>query len=419
MTTSTERQSAPISGTHLAEGRAALADPRPPGLSSIELFCGTGGLALGVARAGFAHQLLVDIDRHPVATLTANTSRIPEMRDWRVVLGDVAAIDYQPHADHIDLLAAGAPCQPFSLGGKHRAHEDPRDMFPEVLRAVRALRPRAVLAENVRGLIRPGFRPYFEYILHRLALPDLVAHANEPWPQHDRRIVQSIERGRTDGLAYDVHWQLLNVADLGVPQRRERVFIVAFRADLAVEWTPIAPTHSRDALLHAQYVDCSYWREHEMPPIPPPGHLHATLRRIEQVGSPRTRRWRTVRDALRGLPDPVDHREHAIFSNHAGNPGARSYPGHTGSPLDEPAKTIKAGVHGVPGGENMLLRPDSTVRYFTTREAARLQTFPDEYLFSGPWTETMRQLGNAVPVRAGEVVARRVAEALTRHTHPS
>ena len=68
-------------------------------------------------------------------------------------------------------------------------------------------------------------------------------------------------------------------------------------------------------------------------------------------------RWRTVRDALRGLPDPIDHREHPRFHNHAGNPSARSYPGHTGSPLDEPGKTTKAGVHGVAGGENMLLRP--------------------------------------------------------------
>lgn len=97
------------------------------------------------------------------------------------------------------------------------------------------------------------------------------------------------------------------------------------------------------------------------------------------------------------------------------NPGARSYTGHTGSPFDEPAKTLKAGDHGVPGGENMLARVDGSVRYFTVREAARLQTFPDDYLFRGAWTEAMRQLGNAVPVRLAETVARSVARTLEDH----
>jgi DNA (cytosine-5)-methyltransferase 1 len=80
--------------------------------------------------------------------------------------------------------------------------------------------------------------------------------------------------------------------------------------------------------------------------------------------------------------------------------------------LDEPAKTLKAGDHGVPGGENMLLRTNGSVRYFSVREAARLQTFPDRYEFFGSWSEMMRQLGNAVPVQLAEAVARSVADAL-------
>lgn len=119
-----------------------------------------------------------------------------------------------------------------------------------------------------------------------------------------------------------------------------------------------------------------------------------------------------MRDAIADLPDPEQHPNSSI-SNHRLNPGARSYKGHTGSPYDESAKTLKAGDHEVPGGENMLLRPDRSVRYFSVREAARLQTFPDDYEFRGSWTESMRQLGNSVPVRLAEAVARSVAAALS------
>ena len=91
---------------------------------------------------------------------------------------------------------------------------------------------------------------------------------------------------------------------------------------------------------------------------------------------------------------------------------ARAYAGHTGSPLDEPAKTLKAGDHRVPGGENMLAYADGSVRYFTVRESARIQSFPDTYAFAGSWTEAMRQLGNAVPVRLASAVARSIAARL-------
>ena len=113
------------------------------------------------------------------------------------------------------------------------------------------------------------------------------------------------------------------------------------------------------------------------------------------------------------LPDPETNLVAAKkLPNHRFQPGARSYVGHTGSPLDEPAKTLKAGVHGVPGGENMLSRLDGDVRYFTVRESARLQTFPDDFLFHGSWSEAMRQLGNAVPVRLARIIGENVAHRL-------
>src|SRR4029079_17841010 len=122
--------------------------------------------------------------------------------------------------------------------------------------------------------------------------------------------------------------------------------------------------------------------------------------------------WRTVRDAIGDLPDPETTSLRKLPQGHQYQPGARAYVGHTGSALDEPAKALKAGDHGVPGGENMLRRPDGSVRYFTVRESARLQTLPDDFLFHGSWTETMRQLGNAVLVELALTVANSVRQQL-------
>ena len=118
-----------------------------------------------------------------------------------------------------------------------------------------------------------------------------------------------------------------------------------------------------------------------------------------------------IRSCCLGLPEPT-MKASELFFDHVLQPGARVYPGHTGSFIDSPAKALKAGVHGVPGGENMLRRVDGSVRYFSVREAARLQTFPDDYRFSGPWSEAMRQLGNAVPVRLAQIVAGSIGRVL-------
>jgi DNA (cytosine-5)-methyltransferase 1 len=126
------------------------------------------------------------------------------------------------------------------------------------------------------------------------------------------------------------------------------------------------------------------------------------------------RPWRTVRDAIADLPKLASGESCSITPNHYLNPGARSYAGHTGSSMDEPAKALKAGDHGVPGGENTLQLPDGSVRYFSVRECARIQTFPDEWVFASSWTESMRQLGNAVPVALGQVVAKRLYDTISR-----
>lgn len=125
-----------------------------------------------------------------------------------------------------------------------------------------------------------------------------------------------------------------------------------------------------------------------------------------------------MRDAIKGdkpLPEPLGDRvEHPDWLHHYGWPGARIYPGHTPNDLDRPAKTVKAGVHGVPGGETVLRRDDGSIRYMTVREVARVMTFPDAWRLEGPRGEQMRQLGNAVPVKLGRVMANAVRRALIK-----
>ncbi len=382
-------------------------------LASIELFTGAGGLAMGTALAGFAHRAVIEWNKDACDTLRENAARVAHMRGWEIREGDVRQVDFRPFAGAIDLLAAGAPCQPFSLGGKHKAYDDDRNMFPEVFRAARETHPRAVIVENVKGLLRQSFRPYFDYIAAALADPDLAPGPRESWQGHAERLRSAADKPAQGRIRYRVHHQLLNAADFGLPQRRERVFVVAIREDAGDEWAGLSPTHSEDALLFDKWVSGDYWREHSMTPPAVPDRLKARVDRLWAQGRPMfTARWRTVRDALRELPEPINYTEHPSILNHVRNPGAKSYPGHTGSPLDEPAKTLKAGDHGVPGGENMLRYPSGEVRYFSVREAARLQGFPDDYRFSGSWSECLRQLGNAVPVDLARAVATSVRSLL-------
>lgn len=374
-------------------------------MRSIELFAGAGGLGLGVAGAGFDHAAVVEWDRWACETLKDN-------KPWPVTQGDVRLVSYDG-LETIDLVSGGPPCQPFSLGGKHNAHLDHRDMFPEAIRAVRELRPRAFVFENVKGLTRATFQNYLSYIRLQLAHPEVTARPDEPWIDHLGRLERHETSGSNSGLRYNVVLRLLNAANHGVPQRRERIFLVGFRSDLGVEWRFPDETHSSAALAWSLTHEDEYFDRHRI------GRterrlLRDTLPAIKGE-KPTARPWLTVRDAFLGLPDPeLDPRGAKGIPDHRFIPGARSYPGHTGSPLDAPAKTLKAGVHGVPGGENMLRRPDGSIRYFSVREAARLQTFPDDFLFHGSWTETMRQLGNAVPVRLAGIVARSVADQLHR-----
>ena len=188
-------------------------------------------------------------------------------------------------------------------------------------------------------------------------------------------------------------------------------FLLGFVPNLNIGWSFPRPTHCEKALLWDQCRTDRYWQRHRIS-RGERGIGHRALAQAHALSErPDRQAWRTVRDAIHDLPDP-DSCQLVGIQNHRFQPGARAYTGHTGSPLDEPAKTLKAGVHGVPGGENMLVYPDGRVRYFSVRESARLQTFPDSYRLHGSWSEAMRQLGNAVPVELAAVIAKDVMKHL-------
>jgi len=385
-------------------------------LRSIEIFSGAGGLAIATQKAGFSHQAVIEWNRDACDTLRENSARgdLAQTEGWNVIEGDIRDINARQY-DGIDLLAGGPPCQPFSIGGKHQGQSDRRDMIPEFIRCVREARPRAFIMENVKGLTREAFRSYFSLTILQLAYPDVTAKPGESATSHLARLEDIHTKGKQPSLAYRVVYRLLNAADYGVAQTRERIFVVGFRADLNLSWHFPEATHSREALLREQWGSGTYWEEMGIgrPSRPAgikPGHFDTTPDLLKENKLP----WKTVRNAIQDLPEPQEQ-EHRKILNHRLQIGAKSYPGHTGSCIDWPAKTLKAGAHGVPGGENMLRYPDGKVRYFTIREAARLQTFPDQWKFKGAWSEAMRQLGNAVPVDLAGQVAASVAATLKNH----
>ena len=370
-------------------------------MRSAELFAGCGGLALGLSRSGFDSAVMVEHDSNAVATVAFNAAKgVAHVAEWKLRHLDVRDIDWRTWRGEVDLVSGGPPCQPFAIGGKKRGHADRRDMWPEAVRAVAEISPDAFLFENVRNIASPTFRSYLDWIVACLCFPDRPRRKDESHASHLARL-----NATTSPASYSVTWQVLNAADYGAPQLRHRVIIQGLSASLQAKPAPMVPTHSRMRLLWDQYVTGAYWHRHGLAaPVRPEASSDAARLRALRVlkAPPAGRPWVTLRDAIADLGLPNGRNSHVFQA------GARSYTGHTGSLLDLPAKALKAGDHGVPGGENMVRSPDGAIRYLTMREASRLVGLPDDYAFPRSWTETMRQLGNAVPTQLSEAAGRHI-----------
>ncbi|WP_224825704.1 DNA cytosine methyltransferase [Cognatishimia sp. MH4019] len=169
-------------------------------LTSVELCAGAGGQALGMERAGFNHEALVEVDQHCRNTLLLNRPSWNVLNDEQA---DLTKFDGRPFRG-VDVLAGGLPCPPFSVAGKQLGHADERNLFPEAMRLVDEIRPQAVMIENVRGFLDAVFADYRQQLKRQL-----------------------------DRLGYQTDWHLFNASDFGVPQLRPRVVIVAIRKDLS------------------------------------------------------------------------------------------------------------------------------------------------------------------------------------------
>ena len=380
-------------------------------MRSVELFAGCGGLALGISRAGFAHELVVERDSDSVTTLKSNKKRrIAHVRNWDIEQSDTRELDFRS-LKGVDLISGGPPCQPFSIGGLHLGPRDPRNMWPEATRVISEVRPKAFVLENVRGLFRPAFKPYLAYITLQLTFPHVAQKADETWRQHLARLRQHESgRGRP---AYRVLSRAINAADYGAAQKRHRAIFIGVSTKYGEDWSFPAPTHSQEALAWSKHVEGDYWDWHGVRRIAEPAsesEAHALMRIQSNGKKPKQKPWMTVRDAIADLP--VATRKEKDISGHWQHFGARTYANHTGSCMDEPSKALKAGDHGVPGGENMVADRRGNVRYFTVREMARLQGFPDNFVVEGSWRSATRQLGNAVPTCVGERMGSAVIELL-------
>lgn len=383
-------------------------------MKSIELFVGAGGLGMGIAKAGFSQLLGVERDNGCIETIKHNQNGgVKLLSGWNVEQGEVGQKDFTRYEGKIDLVSGGPPCQPFSNAGKHLADLDYRDSFPDAIQAIQQIKPKAFILENVKGLTRKSLSNYLEYIKLHLSFPELMIKPKESWIEHLKRLEREFLSNGLNDLGYKVVSRVLNAADYGIPQKRERLFIVGFRSDLSVEWNFPSQSHSLNSL-NLTKKSGEYWEKHKVKvkdrtKVP----LTNSKFNFEPENGQLTEPWTTIRDAIKNLPEPYEaDTESGSILNHEKRLGARMYKGHTGSFIDEPAKTIKAGVHGVPGGENMIRYADNTVRYFTVRESMRFQTFPDQFSFSNSWSKSMYQIGNAVPVELARILAESISNSL-------
>ncbi|MET9673374.1 DNA (cytosine-5-)-methyltransferase [Streptomyces sp. NPDC006482] len=377
--------------------------------TSIEICAGAGGQAIGLHAAGFKHLALVEIDKHAAMTLRRN---IESRSDWawekqHCDLRHADVNEFNPWEDvkkdgrllkkgELDLLAGGVPCPPFSHAGKQLGKDDERDLFPRMLDLVDKLRPRAVMIENVRGILDPKFLDYREYI--RVKLEGGTYRAD------DGSLVTE------EGLDYRVcHWGLLEASNFGVPQLRPRAILVAIRedvlTDLKYEWP--TSTHEDAVSVVAALEESMHARYEAYYDGPRDGEARAAYARWHKKATERHEELQ-AKDSAGIAPTLVG--------------GSKKHGGADLGPSRAKAAWKQLGVSGLGVANDIetcrkkesenrdLFGPDGPM--LTVEQAAIIQGFPTDWIFDGGKTAQYRQVGNAFPPPVAEAVGRSIMDVL-------
>lgn len=306
-------------------------------LTCVEICAGAGGQALGLAMAGFVHVALVEYEADYCEVLRKNR---PE---WNVICADVHDFDGRPYKG-VDLLAGGVPCPPFSVAGKQLGQDDDRDLFPEAIRLIREIKPKAVMLENVRGFLDPGFEAYRNHIFKSIR-----------------------------DLGYVTHIKLLNASNFGVPQLRPRVVIIGIRKDQfgAFAYPEDRPDSAKtvgetlyDLMAENKWTGAKRWAE-QADRIAPTLVGGSKKHGGPDLGPTRARKaWAELGIDGRGIAD------------------AAPSPGFEGMPR------------------------------LTSRMMARIQGFPDTWIFGSRKTVACRMIGNAFPPPVAKAVGEQIKECL-------
>jgi DNA (cytosine-5)-methyltransferase 1 len=314
--------------------------------SVIELFSGCGGMALGFKNAGLRTKLLVEIDKDCVNTLSTNKP------GWNIIHDDIAQVDFTPYNGKVEIVAGGPPCQAFSYAGLGKGFEDTRGtLFFEFARCVKEVQPKIALIENVRGLI-----------------------------QHDGGKTLSTMLQVLEDLGYNSAYKLLRAQFLDVPQKRERVVIIGVKKDLEIK-TIFPKEKDYTISLREALKDCP-----------------------ESIGAEYPRRKKEIMQLIppggywRDLPLELQ-KDYMQGSFHLSG-------GKTGMARrlswDEPSLTLTCSPAQK---QTERCHPEET-RPLTVREYARIQSFPDDWEFTGSLASQYKQIGNAVPVNLGYHIGR-------------
>lgn len=332
--------------------------------TDIELFAGAGGLALGLEKAGFEHVALNELMKDACDTLRRNRPQ------WNVLEGDVAHISFEAYRGQVDMVSGGFPCQAFSYAGKKLGFEDTRGtLFYQFARVVKEVQPKIFLGENVRGLL-----------------------------EHNEGKTMATIKDVIHELGYTlVEPRFLKAIFYMVPQKRERLFLVGIRNDLADRLTFTWPSPYKRILTLRDALKAGELYPTDVPDSP--GQKYPQRKQEILFHVPQGGYWRDL---------PVEMQKEYMKGSF-NLPGGKTGMARRLS-WDEPSLTLTCAPAQK---QTERCHPEET-RPLTTREYARIQTFPDDWEFSGKMDSVYKQVGNAVPVNLAYAMGRALVRMLNQ-----